>query len=167
MAGALAKIDLVRNNHRPSTYPCPPSYNRSVSRFIRRIVGIPVELQTRLFQYFTDTLSIIIRHAMVSPDLHESGITDIGLNQEVRCTNLYTFSTQLSVGPEKVELYRFEIDRGVIWIGAVEQWSLLTGPNDGFYTSKMVKYFQIIFNRVCIFFFLLFSFVRPKLQMSH
>ncbi len=153
VARALAKIDIVRNNPKPSPCPSPPSYNRSVSRFIRRIVGIPVELQTRLFQYFSDTLSIIISQAMVSPDLNESGITDIGSDHEVRCTNLYTFSTQFSVGPEKVELYRFEIDRGVIWSKASEQWSFLTGSNSGFYTSKMVNYFQVIFNNFCILFY--------------
>jgi len=34
-----------------------------ISKFLNRILGVPVELQNCLFQYFTDTLTAIILQA--------------------------------------------------------------------------------------------------------
>ena len=34
-----------------------------MSRFLNRILGIEVELQNRLFAYFTDTLSVVVQQA--------------------------------------------------------------------------------------------------------
>jgi len=35
----------------------------SISRFLNRILGLPVKLQNQLFAYFSDTLSYIIQQA--------------------------------------------------------------------------------------------------------
>jgi len=132
----------VWNFHENSPHSCLPSYKNSVTKFLRRILGIPVELQTRLFQYFIDTLSVIIRRAFITSDLNGTGITDIGIDQDVQCNKLYRFSTQLPDGPAKVEFRRFEIDRGVTWTVASTTFSHLTGTYDGFYrpASKQVVY---------------------------
>ena len=35
----------------------------NISRFLNRILGLPVRLQNQLFAYFTETLAAIIQHA--------------------------------------------------------------------------------------------------------
>lgn len=37
----------------------PQDYN-NMSKFLNRILGMPVELQNRLFKYFTDTLAAVM-----------------------------------------------------------------------------------------------------------
>lgn len=138
---ALINIKLVWNSRKAYSHSYSLSYNTNVSEFLRRIVGIPVELQTRLLQYFVDTLSVIIRRSMITPDFDGMGITEIGVDQDVQLKKLYTLSIRLSVGPAKIELYRFQIDRGVSWEWAIEKWSFITGSYGGFYTSENVKYF--------------------------
>ena len=41
----------------------PFSDYTNISRFLNRILGIEVELQNRLFAYFTKTLSVVVQQA--------------------------------------------------------------------------------------------------------
>lgn len=63
IAGALVGVGLIVNNERsPGVLEFDKDYN-SMSKFLNRILGMPVELQNRLFKYFTDTLAAIISKA--------------------------------------------------------------------------------------------------------
>ena len=50
-----------------------------MSRFLNRILGLEVELQNRLFAYFTETLSVVVQQAK------RSGRWDEGILGKRRC----------------------------------------------------------------------------------
>ena len=51
-----------------------------ISKFLNRILGIPVEQQNALFQYFTDTLAAVILQAK------RNGRFDLGILGMYACT---------------------------------------------------------------------------------
>lgn len=60
IAAALVGVGLIVNSEAmPGVLSLDKDYN-NMSKFLNRILGMPVELQNRLFKYFTDTLSAII-----------------------------------------------------------------------------------------------------------
>lgn len=63
IAGALVGVGLIVNSEvSPGVLSLDKDYN-NISKFLNRILGMPVELQNRLFKYFTDTLTAIIGQA--------------------------------------------------------------------------------------------------------
>lgn len=63
IAGALVGVGLIVNSEQmPGVLSLDKDYN-NISKFLNRILGMPVELQNRLFKYFTDTLAAIIEQA--------------------------------------------------------------------------------------------------------
>lgn len=63
VAGALVGVGLIVNSEAmPGVLSLDKDYN-NISKFLNRILGMPVELQNRLFKYFTDTLAAIIGQA--------------------------------------------------------------------------------------------------------
>lgn len=121
----------------------------NISKFLNRILGMPVDLQNRLFQYFTDTLAAIVIQAKKSGRF-DMGILDLGSGQDdVRRTKLYSFTTRHPTGTAKIELHTFEVERGMSWEAASGKCSILFGPHEGFYVSK-----EVIFTFILeIFFF--------------
>lgn len=72
------------------------------------------------------------------------GIVDIGEGKNIHRTKLQTFTTDIATGSAaKIELHRFEFDRGMSWETAQEKWNSITGANEGFYLSNEVKIFKI------------------------
>ena len=55
--------------------------NIGISKFLNRILGMQVDLQNRLFQYFTDTLDFIVNEAKKS-DHFDRGIGDLQCQRE-------------------------------------------------------------------------------------
>lgn len=67
----------------------PFSDYTNISRFLNRILGIEVELQNRLFAYFTKTLSVVVQQAKRSGRWDE-GI--LGKTNDLDCIpNLCTY----------------------------------------------------------------------------
>ena len=66
-------------------------YN-NISKFLNRILGIEVELQNKLFRFFTDTLTSVIR------DQKRRGAWDMGILGEsaVHIALLHSLSTDAS-----------------------------------------------------------------------
>jgi len=63
VAGALVGVGIITNSEAsPGNLILDKDYN-NMSKFLNRILGMPVELQNRLFKYFTDTLAAIILQA--------------------------------------------------------------------------------------------------------
>lgn len=63
IAAALVGVGLIVNSEQmPGVLTLDKDYN-NISKFLNRILGIPVELQNRLFKYFTDTLVATITQA--------------------------------------------------------------------------------------------------------
>lgn len=73
VGGALVGVGLIINNEAsPGNLTLDKDYN-NISKFLNRILGMPVELQNRLFKYFTDVLHHIITQAK------KSGRFDLGI----------------------------------------------------------------------------------------
>lgn len=68
----------------PGVLMLDKDYN-NMSKFLNRILGMPVELQNRLFKYFTDTLQAIIVQAK------KSGRFDLGILGELVLSWLLLF----------------------------------------------------------------------------
>lgn len=134
----------------------------NISKFLNRILGMPVDLQNRLFQYFTDTLAAIVIQAKKSGRF-DLGILDLGSGQDdVRRTKLYSFTTRHPTGTAKIELHTFEVDRGMTWEAAKEKTTLLFGEHEGFYVSKEVKLAGRFLTLVLLFIFVVLLESLPK-----
>lgn len=139
VAGALVGVGLIVNSEtNPGVLSLDKDYN-SISKFLNRILGMPVELQNRLFKYFTDTLVAIIgkEKRMGRFDL---GILDLGAGgNHVKRIRLIKFLRKHSTGVAPIELQTVHIERGMIWQEAMEKWADLEGAKEGFYLSHQVR----------------------------
>lgn len=59
---ALVGVGLINIDERIGIPSLEKDYN-NISKFLNRILGVPVELQNALFGYFTETLTTIILQA--------------------------------------------------------------------------------------------------------
>lgn len=74
----------MNSEQHPGSLMLDKDYN-NMSKFLNRILGMPVDLQNRLFKYFTDTLHAIITQAK------KSGRFDLGILGEliiIICVNV-------------------------------------------------------------------------------
>jgi len=113
-------------------------YN-NMSKFLNRILGMPVELQNRLFQYFTDTLAAIVGQAKKT-GRYDLGILDVGAGgenvQRVRCV---AFLRPHATGKARAELHTVAVERGLSFEDAQEKAALLVHKDEGFYLSHQVR----------------------------
>lgn len=139
VADALVGVGLIINSDSmPGVLMLDKDYN-NMSKFLNRILGMPVELQNRLFKYFTDTLQAIITQAKKSGRF-DLGILDLGTaGENVKRVKLYTFLRKHSTGSATTELHIVHVERGMAWEEAMERWSELVGSKEGFYLSHQIR----------------------------
>nr|POF20447.1 protein forgetter 1 [Quercus suber] len=110
-----------------------------VGRFLNRILGLPPDIQNRLFELFISILDLLIQNARIEGNL-DAGIVDIKANViELQGTPKTVHEDQMS-GASTV-LFTFTLDRGVTWESAStmldeKQKDGLSSANDGFYESR-------------------------------
>ncbi|KAL9409990.1 hypothetical protein AB3S75_046071 [Citrus x aurantiifolia] len=110
-----------------------------VGRFLNRLLGLPPDIQNRLFELFISILDLLVQNARIEGNL-DSGIVDMKANvielqgtpKTVHVDNMSGASTML---------FTFTLDRGITWESAStkldeKQKDGLGSPNDGFYESK-------------------------------
>ncbi|XP_054279208.1 protein strawberry notch-like [Macrosteles quadrilineatus] len=111
----------------------------NISRFLNRILGLPVELQNRLFQYFMDTLQAIVNQAKKS-GRYDLGILDLGTaGDNVHHVELHTFLGQHATGSAMTEIHVVRVERGFSWEDAMRKAEQLTGDDEGFYLSHQIR----------------------------
>ena len=67
IADGLVGVGLItQNEDMPGMLTLDKGYN-DMSKFLNRILGLPVELQNYLFKYFSDTLNAIIDNVSTLP----------------------------------------------------------------------------------------------------
>uniref|UniRef100_A0A7M5XKE9 Uncharacterized protein n=1 Tax=Clytia hemisphaerica TaxID=252671 RepID=A0A7M5XKE9_9CNID len=111
----------------------------NISRFLNRILGMTVELQNGLFQYFTETLSTIVKEAKRSGRFDE-GILDLGAQGEcVSETNSQVFTVPSSSGQVTAELHTVSIERGLSFDKAKQMIAFSKDENEGFYISNQLR----------------------------
>ncbi|XP_014249419.1 protein strawberry notch-like [Cimex lectularius] len=139
VATALVGVGLIVNNEtNPGTLILDKDHN-NMSKFLNRILGMPVELQNRLFKYFTDTLQAIIMQAKKTGRF-DLGILDLGTaGENVKRVRVYKYLRKHATGVATTELHVVHVERGMSFDEARERWTLLFGPKDGFYLSHQVR----------------------------
>ncbi|CAK1590016.1 unnamed protein product [Parnassius mnemosyne] len=139
VASALVGVGLIVNSESsPGVLSLDKDYN-NMSKFLNRILGMPVDLQNRLFKYFTDTLAAVMEQAKRSGRF-DLGILDLGsAGESVRRVHCVRFLRRHATGRAPVELHTVQTERGMDWIEALEKESELSGPKEGFYLSQQAR----------------------------
>ncbi|KAK4484955.1 hypothetical protein RD792_007560 [Penstemon davidsonii] len=110
-----------------------------VGRFLNRLLGLPPEIQNRLFELFVSILDLLIQNARVEGHL-DSGIVDMRANTiELQGTPKTVYVDSMS-GASTV-LFTFTLDRGITWESASalleeKQNDESGSSNNGFYESR-------------------------------
>lgn len=119
--GALVGVGIIVNSDQtPGILNLDKDYN-SISKFLNRILGMPVELQNRLFKYFTDTLGAIIGQAK-KMGRFDLGILDLGTaGENVTRVRLMRFIRKHATGIAPAELHTVQVERGMIWQEAIDK----------------------------------------------
>ncbi|XP_055317524.1 protein strawberry notch isoform X2 [Sitodiplosis mosellana] len=134
IAGALVGVGFIVNSEAtPGVLSLDKDYN-NISKFLNRILGMPVELQNRLFKYFTDTLNATISSAKKSGRF-DLGILDLGKSESVNRIKLIRFLRKHATGVSPIELHTVHVERGMIWQEAIDIWADLSSEKEGFYLS--------------------------------
>ncbi|XP_035448097.1 protein strawberry notch isoform X1 [Spodoptera frugiperda] len=138
-AAALVGVGLIVNSEAaPGVLQLDKDYN-NMSKFLNRILGMPVDLQNRLFKYFTDTLAAVMEQAKRSGRF-DLGILDLGsCGERVRRVRCLRYLRKHATGRAPVELHTLHSERGMDWAEALEKWSELSGPKEGFYVSQQAR----------------------------
>ncbi|GIZ01189.1 protein strawberry notch homolog 1 [Caerostris extrusa] len=134
---ALTGVGLVVDE--PSGYQSLDKDYNNMSKFMNRILGLPVELQNSLFQYFTDTLDAVITQAKKA-GRYDLGILDLGSGGDlVKRVKLNTFLQKHATGVAKTELHTVLVERGLSWEGASEKFDDCNDKDEGFYLSAQAR----------------------------
>ncbi|XP_075154878.1 protein strawberry notch isoform X2 [Haematobia irritans] len=139
IANALLGVGIIVNSETtPGLLSLDKDYN-NISKFLNRILGMPVDLQNRLFKYFTDTLAAIINQARKGGRF-DLGILDLGAaGENVTRVKLIRFIRKHATGKAPAELHTVRVERGMIWQEAIEKYADLISENEGFYLSHQVR----------------------------
>ncbi|XP_073834812.1 protein strawberry notch isoform X2 [Musca autumnalis] len=139
IAKALVGVGIiVQSETTPGLLSLDKDYN-NISKFLNRILGMPVDLQNRLFKYFTDTLTAIINQARKNGRF-DLGILDLGAaGENVTRVKLVRFIRKHATGKAPAELHTVRVERGMIWQEAIEKYADLIGEHEGFYLSHQVR----------------------------
>jgi len=135
---ALVGVGLVVKNERSGIATLDKDCT-NMSRFLNRILGLEVELQNRLFAYFTETLSVVVQQAKKSGRWDE-GILDLGAHGEaVNDVSVQTFAGNSIFGTATTELHTVSVERGMSWEESLELRASKTYPDNGYYLSNQIR----------------------------
>ncbi|XP_061118634.1 protein strawberry notch homolog 1 isoform X1 [Conger conger] len=128
----LIGVGLINVEDRSGILTLDKDYN-NMGKFLNRILGMEVQQQNALFQYFSDTLTAVIQNAKKN-GRYDMGILDLGSGDEkVKKMEVKKFLTPGYSTSGHVELYTVSVERGMSWEDATYIWAEQSGPDDGFY----------------------------------
>uniref|UniRef100_A0A668AGB1 Protein strawberry notch homolog 1 n=1 Tax=Myripristis murdjan TaxID=586833 RepID=A0A668AGB1_9TELE len=130
----LVGVGLINVEDRSGALSLDKDYN-NIGKFLNRILGMEVQQQNALFQYFSDTLGAVIQEAKRN-GRYDMGILDLGSGDEkVKKVDCRKFLTPGYTTSGHVELYTVSVERGMSWEEATHAWAEQSGPDDGFYVQ--------------------------------
>uniref|UniRef100_A0A8C3J721 Protein strawberry notch homolog 2 n=1 Tax=Calidris pygmaea TaxID=425635 RepID=A0A8C3J721_9CHAR len=167
-AKALDRVLSTILNHMENRVPVPKSYDKgeaaffhgknmtssgvscwagwsrvwddcSITKFLNRILGLEVDKQNMLFQYFSDTFDYLIEKDK-KEGKYDMGILDLAPGVD----EIYEESKEVFLTPGhpqdgQVVFYKISVDRGLKWEEAYEKSLKLTGSFEGFYLSRKTR----------------------------
>ncbi|CAJ0941779.1 unnamed protein product, partial [Mesorhabditis belari] len=109
---------------------------QQMSKFLNRLLGIPVHAQSALFQYFSNILAELISQAK-RDGTFDMGIMDLGSGgTQVQVQNTRVFLGSPERGSFRVEMHKIAVERGITWDEALSISKLHVGKEDGFYVLR-------------------------------
>ncbi|XP_049415796.1 protein strawberry notch homolog 1 isoform X2 [Epinephelus fuscoguttatus] len=130
----LIGVGLINVEDRSGAMSLDKDYN-NMGKFLNRILGMEVQQQNALFQYFSDTLAAVIQEAKKN-GRYDMGILDLGSGDEkVKKVDCRKFLTPGYTTSGHVELFTVSVERGMSWEEATHAWADQNGPDDGFYVQ--------------------------------
>jgi hypothetical protein len=84
-----------------------------VGRFLNRLLGLPPDIQNRLFELFTSILDVLVHNARIEGSF-DSGIVDMKANSVELLSTPKTVHVDQMSGASTM-LFTFTLDRGVTW----------------------------------------------------
>ncbi|KAI4901051.1 hypothetical protein NFI96_034329 [Prochilodus magdalenae] len=130
----LIGVGLINVEDRSGVLSLDKDYN-NIGKFLNRILGMEVQQQNALFQYFSDTLNAVVQNAKKN-GRYDMGILDLGSGDEkVKKIDVKKFLTPGYSTSGHVELYTVSVERGMSWEDATHVWAEQDGPDDGFYVQ--------------------------------
>ncbi|XP_055332799.1 protein strawberry notch homolog 1-like [Paramacrobiotus metropolitanus] len=136
MQKALRDVGLLEYHPKNGTHKVVNSFK--IDKFMNRILGLEIWLQSALFQYFVDTLDAVVHKAK------EEGKYDLGtmeLGTPTRCAKLVKRLCFEAKDKEKsvTFVYTVETERGMSFQDAKKLLDDNPGPNNGFYSSEVLN----------------------------
>ncbi|XP_022100278.1 protein FORGETTER 1-like [Acanthaster planci] len=111
---------------------------KDVGRFLNRILGLRVDRQNLIFNYFYECLQSAIAMAKKEGKYSE-GLVDVNAaSVEMICPPKTVFKEANTSTP--TQLLSLSVDRGLSWEEAVERSKRFSSKNDGFYCSKREQF---------------------------
>ncbi|VDO24443.1 unnamed protein product [Haemonchus placei] len=108
----------------------------TISKFLNRILGIPVHAQNALFHYFTEIVAELIAQAKLD-GTYDMGIMDLGTGgDQVRKLETRVFVGRAEKGGFRVEMQKIGVERGLSWDEAFALYKEHNSDEDGFYVSN-------------------------------
>ncbi|WKY00151.1 hypothetical protein Q1695_014762 [Nippostrongylus brasiliensis] len=108
----------------------------TISKFLNRILGIPVHAQNALFHYFTEIVAELIAQAKLD-GTYDMGIMDLGTGgDQVRKLETRVFVGRAEKGGFRVEMQKIGVERGLSWDEAFALYKEHHSDEDGFYVSN-------------------------------
>lgn len=151
---AMTNVDLL--SHDTSGILTVEKESLNMSRFLNRILGLPVGLQNNIFSYFTDTLHSIIMDAK-RLGRYDSGIMDFGATGEhVEMVESREFVGDAAFGTATTQLHKVSwplaqlwlcegacdaqilVERGMSFADALTKLNIDNQAEEGFYLQKKV-----------------------------
>ncbi|KAJ0057509.1 hypothetical protein NL108_009255, partial [Boleophthalmus pectinirostris] len=130
----LIGVGLISLEDKSGGLSLDKDYN-NIGKFLNRILGMEVQQQNALFQYFSDTLAAVIQEAKKN-GRYDMGILDLGSGDEkVKKVESKKFLTPGYTTSGHVELFTVSVERGMSWEDATHAWAEQSGPDDGFYVQ--------------------------------
>ncbi|VDD95849.1 unnamed protein product [Enterobius vermicularis] len=116
---------------------CIEKDSATITKFLNRILGLPVHAQNALFQYFSDIVAELVKQAKHDGS-YDMGIMDLGMGgDEARKLETRVFLGRVERGSYRVEIHKIGVERGVSWEDAYAVWKDHHEEEDGFYVSNV------------------------------
>ena len=101
---ALTSVEIL--SHDRGSVLSVEKESLNISRFLNRLLGLPVNLQNKVFSYFTDTLEEVVKRAKRA-GRWDSGIMDFGASgEQVKVVESEEFVGDPAFGTATTQLHK-------------------------------------------------------------
>lgn len=137
---SMVSVGLLEYNKYLDTYTLDKDYTQ-INRFLNRLLGMKVEVQNCLFDYFIEIMDTYIRFAKRSGE-YDQGIMVLSSNNgRVRRLEHTEFKYKHSESVTTIiELHKVAVERGISWERAFEIYGQSKDPEEGFYLAKSDRF---------------------------